>query len=526
MSGISKTLAVLAVLALLASAGVVGAATPPQPSVDAGPAVDGVPQTGAVAATTAAELQTADRDAARRGSRAPTPPFALNVTAARVDGTTVEYTVRFDFHEDAGDVSFEPSEEYALVDLEGLEPNPPGYARVDGAETARLVLRGNATDFAFAVGTETHLAVGTETHLTTSALDGELAWTTADGARRSVFLATAPYVDADWNATVAGPGAMALGGYVHFGPHERLVRHVDGRQFTMIVPPDVGAQFDPTAKMAYLTSMARALDVGGPSGPLVVFAVSEDRGPDRVVRSIPSVGRADLSSFYVVESVWNDTVAHEYVHTRQRFLGNTTPRTRWLVEGGATYYERLYDWRVGDRSLTREVVPSFNHAGETGDAVLSAQFQWETAAPAVPYRKGSAVVAYLDQRIRAETDGERTFADVLRRLNERGGVQSNEKFAAIVADVAGNESLAEVTLRYVTTDAHPAEDHDVVVIPADQRPPEATVVPPSTSESTVGPRTSTATDSGRTPGFGVGAGLAALLALAVAVRRGRRGRRG
>lgn len=517
MSVLRNTLAVVAALALLAPAGVVGAAAPPHPSVDAAPAVDGVPQTGAVTAATAVEPRTANRDAARRGSRAPAPPFALNVTAARVDTTTVEYTIRFDFHDDAADVSFRPADTAELVSAEGLESSLPGYARVDGAETGRLVLRSNATDRSF--------AVGTEAYLTTVALRGELSWTTAEGdSRRSMQLDAAPSADADWTASVAGPGEMALGGYVHFGPHERLVRHVDGRQFTMIVPPDVGAQFDPAAKMAYLTSMARAFDVGGPSGPLVVFAVSEDRGPDRVVRSIPSSGRAYLSSFYVVESVWNDTVAHEYVHTRQSYLENTTPRTRWLVEGGATYYERLYDWKVGDRSLTREVVPSFNHAGETGDAVLSAQFQWETAA--VPYRKGSAVVAYLDQRIRAETDGERTFADVLRRLNERGGVQSNEKFAAIVADVAGNESLAEVTLRYVTTDAHPADAHDVVVIPADQRPPRATVVPPSTPTAADATATEqpTASDSGQTPGLGVGTGLAALavLAVALAARRARR----
>jgi PGF-CTERM protein len=522
MSALHNVLAVVATLALLVPAGVVGAAAPTPPSVDAGPAVDDAPRRSDATALTV-ERPTADRDVTRRDSRVPAPPFDLNVTAARVGNTTVEYTLRFDFDDRAGNVSYEPFSEYTLVEMEGLELRPPGYVRADGAETARLVLRADVTEMFF--------AVGTEAHLTTRAPGGDLAWTTADGARRSVQLDEAPYLDADWNATVVGPGAIALGGFVHFGPHERLDRRVDGRRITMIVPPDVGSRYDPAAKMAYLTAMARAFDVGGSSGSLVVFVVSEDRGPDRVVRSIPFGGAAYQSSFYVTESASNDTVAHEYVHTRQRFALNVSSQTRWLVEGSASYYERLYDWKVGDRSLTREVVPTFNVAQETGDAVLSTPSQWETGA--VPYRKGSAVIAYLDQRIRAETDGERTFADVLRRLNERGGVRSNEELAAIVADVAGNESLADVVLRYSTTEAFPADEHDVVVIPADQRPPDATVVPSPTptaadatgSANATTRETATQGDSGQTPGFGVGAGLAALLGLAVALGWRRRGRR-
>lgn len=510
MAALHESVLLAALLVLAVPAGAAGPAAVGPPTADSAPFDDGRSERGA-----------ADRGPDR--ATAPDPPFALNVTAERVGATTVEYTIRFDFHEDAENVSFEPAGASTFVSAEGLAPSPPGYARVDGAETGRLVLRENVTDRWF--------AVGTEAYLTTAALDGELSWSVAgEDARRSVFLDAAPYVDADWTASVAGPGAMALGGFVHFGPHERLDRRVDGQRFTMIVPPDVGDRFDPSARMAYLASVARESALGGPSGPLVVFVVPDDRGPDRVVRTIPSGGRAVRSSFYVVESVTNDTVAHEYVHTRQWFLRDTTPQTAWLVEGGAAYYDRLYDWQVGQRSLTTSVVPSLDHAGRFSDAVLSAPYEWDSSR--VPYRKGASVVAYLDQRIRAETDGERTFADVVRRLNERGGVETNEAFAAVVADVAGNESLAEVTLRYVTTEAHPAADHEVVVIPADQRPPGATVVPSSTpgTEDASGTGAETGTNaatrgaSGRTPGLGAAAGLAALavLALALAARRARR----
>lgn len=484
MSALRKSLALVVALTLVLTTVAVGLAWGP---------TNGAP--GPLGSGEGGDGGDADRSTAR-------PPFSVTVTAERVGSTTTEYTMAFDFDDDAGTVRFSPRGAALVVDSDGFETGVATAERRDGAETGRLVYRVDAADLATAAGTDEWLA--------TTALDGQFEWTTADGDERgSAWLQEGPAVDANWTATVEGTGEMSLGGFVHFGSHERLTREVDGRTVTMIVSPEVSDQFDPSARLSALAAMDRQFGGGGRAGPLVVFAVSDDRGQDRVVRNFRARGVGKFSTMYVTESVDNDTLFHEYVHTRQTFLTNTSGETGWLVEASAQYYMKLYDWKVGDRSLEKEVVPGLNVPQQSADAVLSQPYTWDQRYRGIeraPYTKGSRVIAYLDQRIREETGGDRTFEDVLRRINERGGVQSNEAFAGVVADVAGDESLANETLRYATTEANPAKEHDLSVIPPDQR---AAVQEQSGGES------------GGSPGFGLGAGVAALLGLLAAATRER-----
>jgi len=155
----------------------------------------------------------------------------------------------------------------------------------------------------------------------------------------------------------------------------------------------------------------------------------------------------------VEDGAGTTTTIHEYVHTRQDY--RTGRAMGWIDEGSADYYESLLALHAGETDyerFRRDVTPDRH-----GDATLAAPDGWESIH--VEYLKGRRVVAALDAEIRRATDGERTFQDVLYRMNAREKEVTYDAFARIVADVAGR-SFDDWLDRYVAGDAAPAVPDD------------------------------------------------------------------
>ena len=149
----------------------------------------------------------------------------------------------------------------------------------------------------------------------------------------------------------------------------------------------------------------------------------------------------------------SEIYAHELVHVRQTFTVEDDGAGRamqWLVEGMAEYHAAVVELRAGrlTHEEFRDRVTTERHA----DAVLTDRSTWESGG--APYEKGRRVVAALDAEIHEATDGERSFVDVWRRLNDHDGPVDYAEFAAVVEAVSG-EDVRDWLDRYVAGDEAP-----------------------------------------------------------------------
>ncbi|PSP54861.1 hypothetical protein BRC82_07580 [Halobacteriales archaeon QS_1_67_19] len=161
------------------------------------------------------------------------------------------------------------------------------------------------------------------------------------------------------------------------------------------------------------------------------------------------------ASVWVHESHLGESsvLVHEYVHTRQTY--DPTAEMAWIDEGSADYYRELVAYNQGLRSYER--FRASVTTDEDASAVLTDPETWPSER--AEYRKGRRVLAALDAKIRAETDGDRTLAAVFRRANDRDGKLTYEAFRRIVERVAG-ASLDGWLDRYVRSPAVPAVPDD------------------------------------------------------------------
>jgi len=252
---------------------------------------------------------------------------------------------------------------------------------------------------------------------------------------------------------------------------------------------------------------------------------------------------------------------HEYVHARQRGF-YPTDRLRWFVEASAEYYEYRLSLQRGeiDYATFRDGVTADRYT----DAVLTNRSTW--ANRGVQYELGAHELAALDARIRAASNGTRTLEDVFYMLNRESSRVSYEDFADVVATVAGqrlddwlDDFVASRDLPsvpesgdWLTEPDRPRHlDGDTLSTAAEKRrglnpfaadsdgdgvrdgetPPTTTTTEPTTEELTTTTETSTTTPTtnaepaeatttattdespGTSPGFGVPAAVAALLAV-------------
>jgi hypothetical protein len=236
----------------------------------------------------------------------------------------------------------------------------------------------------------------------------------------------------------AGPGYAATT-WVFIGEVTQYERTIDGETFVLVVPDAAAPVSEPETILAQLAETAQNLSVSGRSDRIEILALPSDgiRTPWGGIASGPQIiVRAELPVTREA-STW----VHEYVHTRQTF--ETTTRTEWLIEGSASYYggyETLHQRRLTYDSF-RDGITQL--AFES--AVLSDPETWPSQG--VPYEKGQRVLAYIDVRIRAATDSERTLADVFYRLNQRDRVTEQVFYDSIAA--VANRTVADEVRPFV-----------------------------------------------------------------------------
>lgn len=210
-------------------------------------------------------------------------------------------------------------------------------------------------------------------------------------------------------------------GYVYLGAHERTSFDAAGETVTVVEPAAAGP-LDRAELRATVTAVAEGLDVGATGDGVTAFLAPPGLRPG---------GRTVAADFWVSPDPPADLPPHEYVHTRQDFqAGNGM---RWVVEASAEYYglrAALAADALDDDDF-RDVLTTV----ESGGTLTSFVVGWDSFD--TPYDKGSLVLAALDARIRAESDGERTLQYVFAKMNAHDGPVTLTDFRGFVAEAAG-----------------------------------------------------------------------------------------
>jgi hypothetical protein len=256
-------------------------------------------------------------------------------------------------------------------------------------------------------------------------------------------------VDGSWvnvSSQPAGPGVVG-DGYVFLGPHETFSRTIDGERLRLVVPAAADLRVERNATFAAVAVASRQFDIGAANGTVTMFAAPEPfRGG----------GQAIGNDFWVhADSGLHgaNTWIHEYVHTRQTY--GQSGKTAFVVEGVADYYAALFSLRAGN--MTYGAFHDNIEAQEEQDMILA---ESDDDLGGVEYTKGRRVVGALDAKIRTATDGERSFQDVLTRLNrDASGIITYAEFKDAVEAVAGR-SFDEWIDKYVLTSDAPQVPRD------------------------------------------------------------------
>jgi hypothetical protein len=277
------------------------------------------------------------------------------------------------------------------------------------------------------------------------------SWTMAGHKPPSILTESAVNV----NRTIVTDGGYVGGNVVLLGEYDVYRRQVDGETIDLVVPGDVSLLYGPRRTLGALANASRALDIGGRDEVVHVFVTPRIRYPLDTDYYDPA-GASD-DRVLVDADATLDVYIHEYVHTRQEFADPTARRTRqaaaraesiqWLAEGSARFYERRLSAEFGYASWG----PLRNVFGKAANdtAVLSDRDTWTTGSD---YRKGALVMAAIDRKIRATTDGNHTIEDAIRRVN--GDEPTVEDFIEAVREIGGSAAAATAR-KFVTTSAVP-----------------------------------------------------------------------
>jgi len=264
--------------------------------------------------------------------------------------------------------------------------------------------------------------------------------------------------------------ASSDGSIVYLGLHDEEQFRAGSQTFRIIIPDKTSLRPSFNDVRASLSYAAKNLEVGGKNEEVVVVVAPS--GIDWGWGGLQS----GINGFWAVDSSRvdhaNNTWIHEYVHTRQEWTRDSS--TQWLIEGTTNYYAALLtylDGRISFSTFYRYVTTD-----QHSSSVLVNPSQWTSSN--AHYTKGRRVTAALDTKIRRETNGEKTFEDVFRKMNAVDGSLSHQKLESLIRDVVGH-SLEEWLSRYVKSSQTPAvsKDEDLfskenVSIPAPEPEPE------------------------------------------------------
>lgn len=282
------------------------------------------------------------------------------------------------------------------------------------------------------------------------AVDGNrtvLTYETPEGTTSAAVDGVAPGMvdaDADWaylpRSTLPPPleqvvgdhdaGVGAVGRWAVVGNLAAASVTEDGAGVTVVAP--AGMDVDPERKARFLARYVGpyALQTGG-NEPVTLYIA-----PD----AMPSQGRMYDGAGYITQhGFWDGQVSsvwiHEYVHSQQAF--RTTTEMRWIREASATYLSaRLLEEQF--RGVAEEDVRGrLDSVPEYEDVVLANRSSW--AGSDANYHRGAKVLYLVDAELRAATDGNRTFVDVIRAMNAREEPVTVAAFVAIVEGFTGKD---------------------------------------------------------------------------------------
>lgn len=260
------------------------------------------------------------------------------------------------------------------------------------------------------------------------------------------------------NLTFAGEGFVG-DQFILAGPNTVYTASAGCQDIRLIVPQAANLSESPQSIVNSLATASRQFDVGPRYSYVNAYAVTDP---------IRRGGAAETHEFWVHDSatfefgsefrggvILANTWLHEYTHTRQLFVANSSVRLGdqmwWFTEASASYYAVELTTRqqyAGPCEYTRY----FWNVSRTriGQVVLSNQNQWGPNERG-QYRKGAVVLSALDQRIRNETNGQRTLDDVVYRMNTHNGTVTYTDFKQIVQTVAGTSLDAWLDARITTS---------------------------------------------------------------------------
>jgi hypothetical protein len=250
------------------------------------------------------------------------------------------------------------------------------------------------------------------------------------------------------NVTVAGDG-VAADAIAYLGPHRTLSRSDGDRSVRLVVPAAARVEAGDEAVLDVLADATRALhldDEDGEGGESVIVAA-----PQGVDWAVDGAQLGSTGAWVAADeplSSPDDVWTHEYVHTRQSY--RLAPEMAWFAEASAEYYAAalaVADGRVPYAAFRGHLAPQPG----SDDGVLADPATWTRATV---YRKGPTVLAALDARIRAATDGNRSLVDVSQRLNRQDDAVTLDGFLGAVERVAGPDVRAFAD-RAITTSETP-----------------------------------------------------------------------
>jgi hypothetical protein len=250
---------------------------------------------------------------------------------------------------------------------------------------------------------------------------------------------------APWNETAPHeyalpPGQTLPRGYVAMGPFQARVDKVVAGKFVHYVRLGSPAPYD-----------AQLFDLIDKITPYyaAVYGPGVDR--DILIVNAPDPmfhgGLGGTDSFFVYDQADIRTVAHEYAHVFQLFgsIEDAGKATVWLNEGDADYHSAmaLYAADVWAPQNVNDFFTAATHDASDPSTAggLLPEATYGTPLEAFAYHKGLLVLRALDERMRADSGGQLSLADLLQDLNRIHG------------DPTAPASAVPVTNREIETEA-------------------------------------------------------------------------
>jgi hypothetical protein len=260
------------------------------------------------------------------------------------------------------------------------------------------------------------------------------------------------------NLSFAGEGFIG-DQFILAGPTSVYTTSAGCQDIRLIVPQAANLSESPRSIVNSLATASRQFDVGPRYSYVNAYTVTDP---------IRRGGAAGTHEFWVHDSATFDfgseywggvipanTWLHEYTHTRQLFVGNSSVQLGdqmwWFAEASASYYAVELTTRQQYAGPCEYTHYFWNVSRiRMGRVVLNNQSRWGPNDQG-QYRKGAVVLSALDQQIRNETNGKRTLDDVVYHVNTHNGTVTYDDFKEIVKTVAGTSLDSWLDTRITTS---------------------------------------------------------------------------